>query len=704
MFLVTKNLSVGGLVEGNPWDFTPDKELLEKMRRLPKPVRRKKLLDPKTDWQVYSAVCGAIHSDIISKTNPPVSLRGLVVDYDAVSDIDYVEKMLNQMPESQMPNWIEITLSRKIRLVWLFEKPILIPSPAFFAELMEQFFKTMGIPTLLAGYDAASLKQTERWTNGGEWLRFRTEPLSWDFCFGVICSVSKKSSLFENGEVPLEKIAEEMAKRWPGRWKGDFVLDSLGVRFWEATADNPTGCQVKPDGMLCFTGKEPFVKWATLFGVQWYEEQRVLNLGRAACDIYFDGQTYYEHRAGRWEDIARVDIILRLSGRGLSGVKAKGATQSDIERVLDFIQQTNRVQGCAPLINKPKGIVELDGRRILNIADLHPTQPIAGETGKPELDFPWLWRFLNGLFTHPELFPLDHFLGWLQRAYRNVLQYHRFMGQACFLAGPKNCGKSLLCFRVIAPLLGNRLANPLDYMVGDTSFNSELFSAALLAINDDSAPGNEAARRKMLSKIKGMVVNPQHKYHPKFEKATTIDWQGRIFITLNDDVGSLGMLMEIEANTQDKAMFFASQSYDGVFPPQEELEPLIEKELPRFAHWLLAYKPPQAVVSNDRMGIKSYFDPRILELAHSQTFSSNLEELLKVWVRSDAVWEGKEVWEGTPTDLLTCLQGNDLTATIARDWTQPKVLKALIALAKHTGSCVSFADDSGRYFKIKKQV
>ena len=162
--------------------------------------------------------------------------------------------------------------------------------------------------------------------------------------------------------------------------------------------------------------------------------------------------------------------------------------------------------------------------------------------------------------------------------------------------------------------------------------------------------------------------------------------------------------MEIEANTQDKAMFFASQSYDGVFPPQEELEPLIEKELPRFAHWLLAYKPPQAVVSNDRMGIKSYFDPRILELAHSQTFSSNLEELLKVWVRADAVWEGKEVWEGTPTDLLTCLQGNDLTATIARDWTQPKVLKALIALAKHTGSCVSFADDSGRYFKIKKQV
>ena len=198
---------------GAPWDFRPDEDLLEKMRRLPKAVRRKKLLDPKTDWQVYSAVQGVIASDRTSKTNPPGVAYGIVVDYDAVSDIDYVEKMLNQMPESQMLNWIEITLSRKIRLVWLFEKPILIPSPAFFEELMEQFFKTMGIPTLLAGYDAASLKHTEMWTNGGEWLKFRTEPLSWDFCFGVICSVSKKASLFETGKF--------RSTRLPRKWKSD---------------------------------------------------------------------------------------------------------------------------------------------------------------------------------------------------------------------------------------------------------------------------------------------------------------------------------------------------------------------------------------------------------------------------------------------------------------------------------------------------
>jgi hypothetical protein len=541
------------------------------------------------------------------------------------------------------------------------------------------------------------------WTNGGEWLEFRTEPLSWDFCFGVICSVSKKASLFENGEVPLETIAVEMQKRWPGRWQGDFVLDALGVRFWEETADNPTGCQVKPDGMLCFTGKEPFVKWATLFGSQWYEEQRVLNLGRAAQDIFFDGKVYWETHGDRREDTTRVDIMMRLAGRGLSGVKAKGATQSDIERVLDHIQVTNRVQGAAPLINYPKGIVNYKGRRVLNTADLNPVRPMPGPTGKPELDYPFIHYFLTGFFPRPELLPREHFEAWLQRAYRMVLEYQRFMGQAVFIAGPKNCGKTLLCMRIVSPLLGGRTANPINYMSGSTTFNSELFSTALLAINDEDAPSSDGERRKMLAKLKGLVVNPFHTYNAKFEKATEIEWIGRLFVTLNDDPGSVGMLMEVEENTADKQMIFAAQPYNGVFPRQDILEKQLEQELPYYAHYLLNWTPPAEVISDDRMGVKSYFDPHILELSHQQTFGSNLLELVKVWIRADAYW-GEDVkdWDGTPTDLLSALQTNDLTAGIARDWTQAKVVRALTSLAKQGGSGVSFASKDGRCFKIKK--
>ena len=174
-------------------------------------------------------------------------------------------------------------------------------------------------------------------------------------------------------------------------------------------------------------------------------------------------------------------------------------------------------------------------------------------------------------------------------------------------------------------------------------------------------------------------------------------------MTLNDDPGSVGMLMEVEENTRDKQMFFASQPYRGVFPRQDLLEAQLVKELPYYAHYLLNWTPPAEVMADDRMGVKSYFDPHILELSHQQTFASNLNELLLVWIRTDAYWDGAGDWDGSPTDLLSCLQGCDTTAGIARDWTQAKVVRALTSLAKQDGSGVKFYGTDGRGFKIKKQ-
>lgn len=672
------------------------------MRKLPKIARRKLMLQPSTAWNVYTSVRGANLSARISADNPPVAAFGAVADYDMVAGIDQVLGYVNQRPEDQHPTYIERSLGMKIRLAWAFEREILIPSSAFYKEFIARLFENLQVPTLLAGYDPASEKPTEVWTNGGEWYDVNPKPLSWEYLFGVVCEVSKKASLFQNGEVPLEVVATEVEKRWPGRWKGDFIRDSVGIRFWDEKADNMTGCQVKPDGMLCFTGTTPFIKWAELFGRAWYEEQRVLNLGRVANDIFFDGKLYWENRANRWEDSTRGDVMLRLKGRGLSDKCPKGATQSDAERVLDHIQQVNRVQGAAPLINFPRGIVNYDGRRILNTADLNPVRPVDGPVD-PEKDFPLIFKFMAGFFARPELMPKEFFEAWLGRGHRMVLEHKRFAGQAVFICGPRNNGKTLLCLRIVAPLLGGRVENPIDYMTGDTNFNSELYSSALLAVNDEDAPSSEAARRRMLAKLKGLVVNPVHKYHAKFEKPVTIDWTGRIMVTLNDDPGSVGMLLEVESNTRDKQMYFASQPFSGVFPPQEQLEAQIAKELPFYSRYLLDKQHPPEVLSDDRMGVKSFFDPRILELSHQQTFASNLNELLKVWIRSDAYWSDKETWDGSPTDLLSCLQANDLTAGIARDWNQAKMVRSLTSLAKQDGSGIEFFGDDGRGFKITKQ-
>lgn len=707
-FLSAPNLVEQTLEESYPWDYlVPDDQ--NSLKKIPKAQRRLALLKPTTKWNVYTAVAGCNKHARISKTNPAKYGLGFVVDYDMKSDPDTVLSYINQRPASQHPNFIEVSLGGKIRLVWVFAKPILFPSSDYALAFYKNLSDKMSCPTLLAGFDPSSLKPTEMWTNGGTWYNVKETPLSWDIVFGIACETNTRVSMFDKGEIALDVIYEEVKKRFPNRWEGEFKKDALGRRFWDETADNPTGCQIKPDGCLCFTGNEPFVKWDQILGKEWCEEQRVLNLGRAGEGIYFDGRSYWEKSGERWMSITRVDTILRLTGRGLSSTKQRGQMQSDAERVLDHIQQHNRIQGAAPLVNYPRGIVDLDGNLILNTADLMPVMPVKGPNfdTDPTKDFPFLWKLLQGLFPVPDdqHKPLDHYLAWLQRAQRCVLENRRWMGQAVFLCGPRNNGKTLLCMRVVRPLLGNRSSNPMDYLTGDTNFNSELFDAFLLTVNDEDAPSNENSRKRMLQKIKGLVVNPSHKFHAKFEKPLSIDWTGRMMVTLNDDPASVGMLMEVDHNTHDKQMYFATQAYQGKFPSQDVIEADLAKELPYFSYWLrYGYKAPEEVLSDDRMGVKSYFDPRILKLSNHQTFASNLLELIAEWQDVDAYWDGKtNEWTGTPTALLSALQICDATAGVAREWTQHKMAKSLTVLAKQDGSGISHLNESeGRDFCIKR--
>lgn len=711
---VQPNLTVPLLTRGCPWNYHNPKGRLA-LQAMPKEKRRRAMLVPTADWNVYTGFRGFAANQRIAKDNPPTVQHALVIDYDSVQPIPTVLSFLAEVPYWQLPNFIEESLSNKIRLVWIFEKPLNFLNTEHCVSYQEALIKKMGLDNLLAGFDKASLKPTEMWTNGGVWHAVKTEPLAWEYIFGVACDVSKKASLFNRGDVQIEVIAEEVSKRYPSRWQGEFGLDKIGVRFWDEGADNETGCQVKPDGMLCFTGDVPFKRWEDIFGRDWVEEKKVLNLGNAAKDIFFDGKQYWEERQKRWEPSIRQDIILRLSGRGLSSVTPKGATQSDVERVLDHVQQLNRVEGAAPMINYPPGIINHEGHRILNTSDLNPTVPIEG-SNKDSRDFPFIWKLLSGMFARPELRPLDHWLSWMQRSYKMVYEHKRLMGQAVFLCGPKNNGKTLLCTRIVRPLMGGRMANPIDFMTGDTNFNDDLFESALLAINDEDAPKDERARSRMLAKLKGLVVNPKHSYHAKFNKKVTVDWNGRIFITLNDDPGSVGMLMEISDNTRDKQMNFATQAYagvwkdlvtgivyDGIFPPQERLEALIESELPYFAWWLLnVYVMPPDLASGDRMGVKSYFDPHILQIAQHQTYASNLLELLKLWQDRDQYWADKKQveWTGTPTELLSYLQTNPETMGVAKEWTQAKMAKNMTALERQQNSPIVFINAATRLFKI----
>lgn len=699
-FLTAKNIVDKELVEAFPWDFSPAPDALKEMRSKKKDVRRVVMITPGTNWQIYTTVVGEIrNARVHAKDNPPRALRGLSIDYDAQLNLEAVVSLINQLPEDFQPQFLELTLGKKNRLVWVFESEVLVAGYDPCAAMMEAFVERMGLKTLLPGYDDASTKPTEVWTNGGEWYELKKTPVSHNIVRGIAIDQAKNKDSSMREEIPFALIAAEIEKRWPGRWQGDFEVGKVGVRFWDAAADCPTGCQVKSSGMLCFTGKVPFVWWKDLFGVDWVDQQRALNIGRAGADLHYDGKIYWEKAGERWYPRSRQDTVLLLKGRGLSDKAPKGVVMSDAERTLLHIQgPAGWVDGAAPFVNYRPGVIDINGKRMLNISTFKPLQP-AATVGTPEEDFPFIWKFLNGHFARPELRPLEHFLGWLQRFYSSLVNYEPGkMGQAIFLCGPAGNGKSLLCIRIVGGLCGGRMSAPIEYFYGDEQFNSEIFETPLIALNDQDAPKTEGARNKYAAKMKSFVVNPSHTYHPKFCNKVSVDWTGRIFFTLNDDAGSVGVLSEVNSNTHDKMSFFASQPFVGEWPVNTDAT--VANELPKFARWLLdVYKLPADLRCGDvRVGVKSFYDPVILDLSQQQVVAFNLLELLKVWVSISEDIK-KDGWAGTPSELVARLSASNELAILLKDWNVFKVAKSLTTLARLEGSGVT-SGDGQRMFKI----
>jgi hypothetical protein len=691
-----------------PWDWDVTEEDVTRVRSMNKPDRKKYMERTDVSWNVYSAAKGENWYHPISNENPPFSVMAFVADYDLPIDFTFVEAACKQTLKLHgwCPTHIETSLSKHIRCVWLFQKPVLCTGKKFADEFLKRVGALVGADAFLPGIDRKSYDVAMRWTNGGYWheLDF-ARPVPADVLVGIAVKTQAAIST-KKSDIPLEKASELLLEKYPNFAKfGVLKQNAVGLRFWDEKADNPNGAMCVDRGFACVTGDKPLMTWEELLGKNIVEKMRLTNYGEVSQDMYFDGKSYWVKKRELFYNWDRQDTLLRIAAFGYERSRQKGESQSAAELILSHIHETNRIDGAAPLLYRPEGVVDYQNNRVLNISRGRPLAMADKLDSSPD-DFPWMWSFFNVFFARPDLRPLDHFLIWWRRFYESAIKMKPTNGHAVFICGPRECGKNLVSELILPVAMGGMAPNPYRYLMGETDFSDDIFASPIMAINDEDAPP-EHKKTIFEQKIKALVANNEHSYHPKFMKKVRITWDGRLIVTLNDGPKDVGLLPMLNPNTVDRLHFFRAQRHDHEFFDKQKNREIVERELPFLLRWLVdTYKAPTDLLLNGRFGMKSFHDPELVKTNRQEQISYNLLELLGAWMQNPQWNGGAATWTGTPTDLLRALSADETLEILLKTWDPTKLGRALGDLARGQTPGVSYdpAHKSRRYVLSKAEI
>lgn len=640
---------------------------------------------PKTRWNnpgvahtFYSGYEGLITSARIdSKNNPAVALHWLVADYDGNIDQHMRDSVLERCADFK-PQYICRTASGGARLLWKLEEPFPLHRNDLTAKLMRHIKKKLKLSRLLVGLDTDAFEDPCKYYEAGTgWESLSCDEISAAFMMQWAVESTHNYAWQKLGPViPMDVVAEEVERQYPGRWQGDFYVGARGIRFWDTDSDNPTAAVIRESGMQCFTGGTAFVPWSVILGRQFVNQFEADRIGGSVVDVYFDGRDYWTQLpSGQWQSYGKADIALHLKvERGLRGQPARGENYSQVDQAIHRIQKQQYIACAAPLVHRPKGIVLIDGNRVLNTSIVAVLQPDENSGVDPTRDFPWLHSYFIGYFDPVE--QLDYFYAWLKRWYASALEGRMLPGQASFFAGVPNTGKTLLSNVILSSIFGGHI-DASSFLSGEDNFNSHLFNSAVWAVDDVVPLTDNKSHLKFSALIKKMAANRTFSVREKYRVDKLVEWNGRVVVTCNTDPESIRILPDVDLSNRDKINLFRVAERDTFTFPRD-VASIIAAELPFFLRWLLDWQPPDAVVGDTRYGVKTYCDDSLFEAArHSSSAYSFLEVLLKFF-------EGQleDTWEGSATELLSAmLNDTDGLSVIAAKYTTRQVGRELSKLA-----------------------
>ena len=359
-------------------------------------------------------------------------------------------------------------------------------------------------------------------------------------------------------------------------------------------------------------------------------------------NFYFDaGRKEYwtANNRGGWINVNETQFKRILRKHGTSPKVPEASYVSPLDEKLIDIQQQCDVHYAGALAGYRCGVYDMGERRILVTESPRIIEPGSG-------DWPTIHAVIDGLLHDERFDQQSYLLGWLKVSFETLQAGQRRPGQALVIAGVHGCGKSLLQ-NVITRILGGRSARPYQFMSGLTPFNSDLFEAEHLMIEDEHASIDIRARRNFGAQLKNITVVDWQRCHAKNRVAISLAPFWRLSVTVNDEPENLMVLPPIDDSIEDKLIILRASKFELPMPTVtlEQRSSFWQKlvdELPAFLHYLTQWEIPTALLS-ERFGITHFHHPEILQAIDNLAPEFRLLRLIDDELfQTDAagIWEG----------------------------------------------------------------
>jgi hypothetical protein len=351
------------------------------------------------------------------------------------------------------------------------------------------------------------------------------------------------------------------------------------------------------------------------------------------------------NQRGGWIALNETQFKRILKQRNVSPIVPKGSYVSPLDERLIEIQQTCDVQYAGALAGHAAGIYDAGERRILITESPHIIEPLPGE-------WPTVRTLIDGLLHDLDFDQRPYLYGWLKVAFEALSARRLRPGQLLVLAGVHDCGKSLLQ-NLITLMFGGRAAKPYQFMSGLTPFNSDLFEAEHLMIEDEQASYDIRSRRNFGAQLKNITATEWQRCHAKNRVAISLAPFWRLSMSVNDEPENLMVLPPIDDSIEDKLIIL--RAFKSPMPmPTATLEQRgafwqkLEGEVPAFLDYLTRWEIPIKLRS-ERFGITHFHHPEILQAIDNLAPEFRLLRLIDEWLFE--AYENGATWEGSAEQL-----------------------------------------------------